>query len=159
MPDTQAVSNVAERTITVVRTFDGSREQLWKAWTDPAEFSCWAGCDGHSIPESFITIDLRPGGAFNFTMVNDATGEKYPSTATYREIVEPERLVWSFAGPTEEVVVTMTLTDLGDGRTEMYFRQVGFGPEDFEAGLRDSRAGHAEEIDKLAAYLTAARVG
>jgi uncharacterized protein YndB with AHSA1/START domain len=46
----------------------------------------------------------------------------------YLDIVEPERLAFTICGlasaPTPDVV-TVILTDLGDGRTEMLFRQHG----------------------------------
>jgi uncharacterized protein YndB with AHSA1/START domain len=161
MPDTQVVSNIAEQTITIERVFDAPREVVWKAWTRPAQFAGWAGCDGHSVPRPTITMDVRPGGDFRFTMVNDSTRQEYPSRATYREVVEPERLVWavhdSRLGP-REVVVTLTLTDLGDGRTKMHFQQAGFSWGAYEAGLRATRAGLAEEIDRLVHYLQRVRV-
>jgi uncharacterized protein YndB with AHSA1/START domain len=50
----------------------------------------------------------------------------------YREVVEPERLVFAElrAGG---AVGTVTLTDLGDGRTEMLFQQRGaMSPEQYE---------------------------
>lgn len=154
MPDTQVVSSVPDQTISCVRIFDAPREMVWRAWTEPEQFSCWAGCDGHSMPLARLTMDVRRGGAFHFTMVNDANGDQSVCHATYREVVEPERLVWVHDDRVlDEIVTTVTLVDLGDGRTEMHFEQRGFGAGDLEAGLRDTRAGHAEEIDKLAHYL------
>jgi uncharacterized protein YndB with AHSA1/START domain len=46
----------------------------------------------------------------------------------YREVVEPERLVFTVSdrpGDDEYELVTVVLTDLGDGRTEMRFQQRG----------------------------------
>jgi len=153
MPDTQVVSNITDRTLTIVRVLDAPRELVWQAWTEPAQFTRWAGCGGHSMPLSTIAMDVRPGGEFRYTMVNETTGEEYPTAAIYREVVAPERLVWAYPDESEEVVATVMLTDLGDGRTKMHFEQVGFGLAAHEAGLRDTRAGMAEEIDKLAHYL------
>jgi uncharacterized protein YndB with AHSA1/START domain len=69
----------------------------------------------------------------------------------YREIVEPERLVFTHAWldangkPGPETLVTVTLTERG-GKTEMKFRQTGFDST-------ESREGHAggwgECFDKL----------
>lgn len=160
MPETEVFSSVADRTITITRVFDAPRELVWKAWTEPEQFACWAGCDGHSVPLATIEMDVRPGGSFRWTMVNDANGDEMHAAGVYREVVEPERLVWASQSGLplpEEVVVSVTLTDLGDGQTEMKFQQVGFGWGDLEAGLRDTREGHAEEIDRLADYLARAR--
>jgi uncharacterized protein YndB with AHSA1/START domain len=54
----------------------------------------------------------------------------------YREVVEPERLVFTISdqpGDAHELI-TVVLTDLGDGRTEMLFQQSGGGlsPEEYE---------------------------
>jgi uncharacterized protein YndB with AHSA1/START domain len=46
----------------------------------------------------------------------------------YREVVDPERLVFTLSGQPEEEayeLITVVLTDLGDGRTEMLFQQRG----------------------------------
>jgi uncharacterized protein YndB with AHSA1/START domain len=54
----------------------------------------------------------------------------------YREVVEPERLVFTLSDqPGEDVyeLITVVLTDLGDGRTEMLFQQRGhMTPEQYE---------------------------
>ena len=55
----------------------------------------------------------------------------------YREVDEPERLVFTISDqPDEDLyeLVTVVFTDLGDGRTEMSFEQRGhMGPEQYEA--------------------------
>ncbi len=46
----------------------------------------------------------------------------------YREVVEPERLVFTISDqPGDDLfeLITVVLTDLGDGRTEMHFQQSG----------------------------------
>jgi hypothetical protein len=48
---------------------------------------------------------------------------------------------------------TITLTDLGDGRTRLHLLQVGFPSGVYEYGLHDTRLGMGEEIDRLAAYV------
>jgi uncharacterized protein YndB with AHSA1/START domain len=152
MPDTNVVTNVVDQTLTITRVLEAPRELVFKAWTEPERFARWAGCDGHSVPLETIEMDVRPGGAFRWTMVNDANGDQAPTTGTYVDIVEPERIVMHWHDVVD-VRATVTLTDLGDGRTEMVFEQVGYGTRDLEAGLRDTRAGHAEEIDRLVKYL------
>jgi len=77
---------------------------------------------------------------------------------TYREIVEPERLVFTHAWDNEkgeagpETVVTVTLEDRA-GKTHMTFRQRGFLSE----GSRDGHAGGWEEcFDRLDELLSKA---
>ena len=54
----------------------------------------------------------------------------------YREVVEPERLVFTITdqpGDDAYELVIVVLTDLGDGRTEMHFQQRGrMPPEEYE---------------------------
>ena len=54
----------------------------------------------------------------------------------YREVVEPERLVFTISDQPEKdlyELIVVVLTDLGDGRTEMAFEQHGrMAPEEYE---------------------------
>ena len=57
-------------------------------------------------------------------------------TGEYREVIPPERLVFTIRdqpGIEAYELCTVVLTDLGDGRTEMVFRQDGrMSPEEYE---------------------------
>lgn len=152
MPDTDVVTNVLDRTLTIRRMLNAPPSLVFRAWTEPERFARWAGCDGHTIPLATIRLDVRPGGEFSWVMVSDLDGSAVRTTGTYLDVVEPSRLVLRWHDVLESVA-TITFTDLGDGRTEMLFQQVGFTSRALESGLRDSRAGHAEEIDRLVTYL------
>ena len=108
------------REITITRVFDVPRERVWRAWTEPAEIARWWGKRGWSTPPESVTLDVRPGGVFRLNSINDEDGREMPLDTVFGEIVEPERLVFGAA--------TVTLTDLGDGRTEMRFSQHGVMP-------------------------------
>ncbi len=67
-------------------------------------------------------------------MVSGDDGSELPFRGTYREIVEPERLVLTFEDvddPSNENVelLTVTFTDLG-GKTEVVASQAGHMPEE-----------------------------
>jgi uncharacterized protein YndB with AHSA1/START domain len=100
--------------IVVTRVFDVPRERVWRAWTEPQELARWWGKRGWSTPPDSVTLDVRPGGRFALLSVSDEDGREMRMDETYGEVVEPERLSFGAA--------TVTLTDLGDGRTEMVFR-------------------------------------
>jgi uncharacterized protein YndB with AHSA1/START domain len=73
----------------------------------------------------------------------------------YREVVEPERLVFTISDRPEQdlyELIVVVLTDLGDGRTEMVFEQHGrLSPEEYEyAG-----SGWATFFDRLDERLAA----
>jgi uncharacterized protein YndB with AHSA1/START domain len=74
----------------------------------------------------------------------------------YSEVAEPERLVFTISdkpGEDEWEVVTVVLTDLGDGRTEMHFEQRGhMRPEQYDA----AKDGWGKFLDRLEARLSEA---
>jgi uncharacterized protein YndB with AHSA1/START domain len=82
-------------------------------------------------------MDVRPGGAWKLTMFAPPDGREIHWWGEYREVDEPERLVFTISDePDEDLweLVVVVLTDLGDGRTEMLFEQRGrMGPEQYEA--------------------------
>lgn len=144
------------REITIRRVFDAPREQVWKAWTEPEQLSRWWGARGWSAPLGEIRMDVRAGGEFRVLGVRDADGARMPTVGVYREVVAPERLVFAEAvdegcPESEGAVGTVTLTDLGDGRTEMVFRST---MRTTAENLRNAERGLGEAFDGLARALT-----
>lgn len=123
----------ASRELAVTRVIDAPRELVFKAWTEPRLLlRWWAPKDCEAL---FCRVDLRPGGAFHYC-VRECTGRDIWGIGTYREIVAPERLVYTDlfadpfgrpispahqgmrAGDPSEAVVTVTFTEhaRGSGR-------------------------------------------
>jgi uncharacterized protein YndB with AHSA1/START domain len=123
-----------EAGVTITRVFDAPREQVWREWTEPERFADWYGGAKAEIPLSTVSMDVREGGAWRATM--HVGGREIQWEGDYVEVVEPERLVFTVTDrPGEDArdVVTVVLTDLGDGRTEMHFEQRGgMTPEQYE---------------------------
>ena len=69
-------------------------ELLFDCMTTPEHLTHFWGPAGTTTPVDNITVDLRPGGAFETTMVNDADGSSYTMRAVYVEVRRPDRLVW-----------------------------------------------------------------
>jgi uncharacterized protein YndB with AHSA1/START domain len=138
----------AERELTITRVLDAPRRLVFQAWTDPAHVAAWFGPRGFTTPASTIAMDVRPGGTWRATMIRDDGGAEYPTGGFYIEVVEPERLVFTWGAPGDtgrESVVTVELTDL-DGRTEMTLHQAGFTTD----GSRDSHDdGWSSALDRL----------
>jgi uncharacterized protein YndB with AHSA1/START domain len=113
--------------ITVTRIFDAPRESVWKEWVEPERFSDWFGGSESEVPLSSVSMDVRPGGAWRLTMFAEPGRREMHWRGEYREVVEPERLVFTVSDQPGDVyeLVTVSLTDLGDGRTEMLFQQRG----------------------------------
>jgi len=132
------------REFTITRVYDAPRELVWKAWTDPEHVSRWFGPRGFTTPRSTVTMDVRPGGTFEFTMVSDDDSTGIPSGGTFLEVEEPARLVWRDRDV--DLTVTVTLVDL-DGRTEMTCHVVG------KTGGAPAYDGWSTMFDKLTDFL------
>ena len=131
---------MAEQGMTVKRIFDAPRERVWREWTEPHRFADWFGGPEFEVPVSSVSMDVRPGGGWRLTMLTrDRAGEIHWA-GEYREVDEPERLVLTMSDRPDEdgyELVTVVLTDLGDGRTEMLLEQRGqMPPETYERAER-----------------------
>jgi uncharacterized protein YndB with AHSA1/START domain len=133
-----------DQEFTITRVYEAPRELVWRAWTDPEQVARWFGPRGFTTPRSTITMDVRPGGTFEVTMISDDDGKAYPSGGTFLEVEEPERLAWRDRDM--DLTVTITLTDVG-GRTEMTCHVVG------ETGGAQAYDGWSTMFDKLADFL------
>ena len=114
--------------ITITRVFDAPREQVWREWTEPERFADWFGGPACEVPLSTVSMDTRPGGSWRMTMFADPGRREINWKGEYHDVVEPERLVFTISdqpGENAYELITVVLTDLGDGRTEMHFEQRG----------------------------------
>ncbi len=140
--------------ITITRVFDAPRELVWRAWTEPEQLARWWGERGWTAPLETITMDVRPGGAFRVTTVNDEGGFEVVQKAVYREVVEPER--FALERPEEKdprheaAVTTVTFTDLGDGRTKVLLHLTN---QATVTTRRAAKASLASSLDRLAEHL------
>jgi uncharacterized protein YndB with AHSA1/START domain len=105
----------SDREIVISRVFDAPRELVWEAWTNPEHVAQWWG------PNGFITtieeMDFRVGGVWKHVM-HGPDGTNYPNSSVFREIVKPERIVFSHGGareggPGAHFVATWTFEALG----------------------------------------------
>lgn len=87
------VSTPSDKEIVLTRRFNAPRELVFKAMTDPDAIPKWWG------PRRYQTIvdrmEVRPGGAWRF-INRDQDGTEFAFHGEYREIVPPERLVYTF---------------------------------------------------------------
>jgi len=156
-------SQTTGQKLVITRLFDAPRELVFKAWTDPEMFKQWWG------PKSFTSpvckMDLRVGGKYLASM-RSPDGQDIYSTGVYREIVAPERLVFTDSFADEhgnvvpgshygvddfplELLVTVTFEDVG-GKTKMTLTQAGV-PAGEHGEL--TQQGWNESFDKLAELL------
>ena len=120
--------------MTITRVFDAPRERVWQEWTTPEAFADWYGGAQVEVPIESVRMDVREGGELRLVM--RFADREIHWAGTYREVVPPERLVFTITDRPhrpEFELVTVELIDLGDGRTEMRFVQRGhMTPEQYE---------------------------
>ena len=114
-----------ERELVITRVFTAPRRLVFKAWTEPERIKEWWG------PRGFTTLscemDRRPGGAWRVRS-RSPEGKDYVSQGMFRELVEPERLVFTYAWvdaegkPGHETLVTVTFAEQS-GKTVLTFHQ------------------------------------
>lgn len=143
----------ATRGFTITREFDATPEDLWQAWTDADEIAEWWHPAGMTTPRESVSVDLRVGGRYAYTMVDDTSAEEYPTGGIYRELVENDRLAFTWGNPGDDPddtpVVTVTFESLGE-LTRMTFDLRGVD------GMRGDESffdGWDSAIDELAAHL------
>jgi len=106
------------RGFTIARVLDATPEALWKAWTDADDASRWWHPRGVSTPRETVSIDARVGGRYAYTMVNDSTGDEFPTAGEYREVVPLQKLVFTWGRPDDDPddspLITVTIESLGE---------------------------------------------
>jgi uncharacterized protein YndB with AHSA1/START domain len=109
----------------LTRVFDAPRDLVFSLWTEPDHLIHWWG------PRGFDTlsceIDLRPGGKWRIQS-RAPDGMKFFSYGLFREIVVPERLVFSHGfempgqPPGPLTLCTARFTE-ENGKTRLTFHQ------------------------------------
>ena len=152
----RAPSGDGEYGIAVTRVFEAPRAHVWREWTEPDRFADWFGGRQAEIPLSTVSMDVRPGGEWRATMLAGPERREIRWKGEYREVVEPERLVFTVTDQPEEPayeLVTVVLAELDDQRTEMRFEQRGhMRPEEYER----AEAGWGTFFDRIAERLAEA---
>ena len=140
--------------LVIMRIINAPRDRVFKAWTDPNYMMQWWGPHGYTTP--FCEMDVRPGGTFRMHM-RSPDGDIYPIKGFYREVVAPERLVYSDDWdedfrPSSESNVTVTFTEQ-EGNTLLTIRpSFGSAEERDELKLKLIE-GWAEGLERLELHL------
>jgi uncharacterized protein YndB with AHSA1/START domain len=135
----------AAHTIRLTRSFAVPRAEIFEAWTQPKQVTCWWDAAGE--PLTACEIDLRPGGAFKFVTRGHPD---MPFAGTYREIAPPDRLVFDAIGATGRVMLQEDA-----GRTHMTVEIQCQSAEQLEQYLKMGiDAGTSQTLDNLVAYVS-----
>jgi uncharacterized protein YndB with AHSA1/START domain len=154
--DAQTADNAApgraDLELHFTRMFNAPRSVVFRAWTDPEQAAHWYGPKDFTV--DIIEMDVRVGGAWRKCM-RSPEGVNYWRHGVYREVVEPERLVFTYVSDDphgirgHETLVTIDFLDRG-GKTLMVFRQAAFE----SVATRDShRSGWGSSMDRLVGWV------
>ena len=152
-----AAAESATTSLVLKREFDAAPERVFDAWLDPKQIARWIGPRG--VNATAEILEARVGGRYRIMMHMDS-GATPIVGGRFREIVRPERLVFTWAWEGEhpngvgghETIVTLTFKKVGE-KTEMTLRHDNFESQ----SARDSHSyGWSGSFDKLAEALTGA---
>lgn len=145
----------SDRETVITRIFNAPRRLVFEAWTKPEHVRRWYGL--RSLTLTVCEIDLRPGGAWRYVL-QAPDGSEYAFSGVYREIVPPERLVYTEgyeAIPGADYLVTTTF-DEQDGKTTLTSRLLYKSKEHRDGHLNSGmEPGMRETLDRLAELVEA----
>ncbi len=134
-----------DREIVSTRVFDSPRELVWKAWTDPNHLKEWWGPNGFT--NTFHEFDLRPGGAWKFTM-HAPNGKDFHNESIFSEILKPERIVFQHLKPMHQFQAIAAL-DNQAGKTKVTFKMLFETAEECVVVRKYVAAANEENFDRL----------
>ena len=139
-----AITTPSDREIVMTREFDAPRDLVFEAHTSCEHVSRWWGPRKYEVVG--CEIDFRPGGKWRIVH-RGPDGEEYAFHGEYREIVPPERIVWTFefeGFPGSVSVETMKLEE-HDGRTTLTATSVYDTVEERDGMLQSGMEGGMNE--------------
>src|SRR5882672_8815579 len=147
-----------DKGVVLTRIFDAPRRLVFKVWTDPKHMAEWWGPNGFT--NSVCELDLRTGGAIRIDM-KGPDGTVYPMTGVFREIVAPERIVftaWCAADETGKTCVETLNTILfaeHNGKTKLTLQAVVVkSTREGAAAIAGMEPGWTQTLERLADYLS-----
>lgn len=142
-----------ELVLELTRVLKAPRDLVWKVWNDPEHVKHWSP-DGFRV--ELQDREVREGAPWRACLRSTDGGKDLWQGGVFREVKEPERLVYTFAwdqddgSPGQDMLIVLTLYEFGD-QTKLTLRQYGFAST-------SSRDGHAEGwgqgLDALVNYIT-----
>lgn len=154
-PKKATVTTVGDRELHIERIVNASRDRVWKALTDPTLIAQWWGRGNKLDIEKHEPVR---GGHWRY--VEHAEGQAHGFEGRFADVVPPERIACTFEWdgmPGHVALQTMTLEDLGDGRTRIVTASIfmtaadrdGMVSSGMEGGLNQSY----EALDRVLASM------
>lgn len=137
------------KSLQITRVFDAPRNAVFSWWSSGEKLQQWSGCK--EMTQCEVQMDFRVGGGYTQKMQIGDKGT-FAITATYDEIVVPEKIVYHV---NLGVAVTRVQVEFFDeaGKTKVVLAQDGF-PD--EMSVKIVTGGTSESLEKLESILAAA---
>jgi uncharacterized protein YndB with AHSA1/START domain len=142
-PVKATITKPSDREIRIERIFNASRDRVWKALTDPKLVAQWWGRGNKLVIER---LEPKRGGHWRFVEHSDEGDHGFEGR--FAEVTPPERVVQTFEWdgmPGHVALETMTLEDLGDGRTKVVTTSLFHTTEDRDGMLQSGMEGGLNE--------------
>jgi uncharacterized protein YndB with AHSA1/START domain len=153
---TKVMEDYTGREFVITREFDAPRELVFQAWTDPKHLAQWWGPRGFTNP--VCEWDIRPGGKI-YDVMRAPNGARYPMGGEFREIVAPEKLVFTSGALDEigemlfEFLHAATFTE-EKGKTKLTLRsRVTKTTDEANKYIGGFEAGMTQSLEKLDEFL------
>lgn len=159
--DTFQLSIPSDREIRMTRLFDAPRRLVFEAMTKAEHVKRWWGClgEGYSVP--VCEVDLRVGGGYRY--VSRHPHGEAAFHGEYREIVPPERLVFTEIFeeyPDTVSVCTVVLTE-EEGKTRLTitaaYPSVEVRDAVIASGMEHGAALSYDRLEEVASELASSR--
>jgi uncharacterized protein YndB with AHSA1/START domain len=146
------ISLPSDKEIMMTRVFDAPRQLVFEAHSSCEHMKHWWGPARYSFAS--CKLDFRPGGAWR--IVQRGPDGEFAFRGVFKEIVAPEKIVWTFeyeGAPGDVSTETMTLVER-DGRTTLTARSVFPTAAARDAMLQSGmESGARETWERLADYV------
>ncbi|OOG77650.1 SRPBCC family protein [Algoriphagus sp. A40] len=144
-PDCEIVSS---------RTFEASRELLFRAWSDPDHLKNWWGPAGFT--NTFEEFDFRVGGRWRFVMHGPDKGH-YHNECEFIKIESPSLIAWKrHSKPHFQVLATFE--SVSENHTNVVFKMLFNSAEECRKVKAFAVDKNEENFDRLEIELTKIRL-
>lgn len=114
-----------QKTLKLERTFDATPQEMWAAWTDPAQYAKWLN-PAPGIDLVIHEFDVRPGGRIRFDMPQP-DGDKNPQEGVFH-VLEPYTHLVS-GTPDKSFLLDVRIEPHGASRCRLVVEATGVPPE------------------------------
>lgn len=153
--ETKIIAESGKQEILITREFDGPRELVFKAYTDPKLYEQWIGPRG--LETTLEKFESKNGGSWRYIQ-KDEEGNEFAFHGVNHEVKAPERIIgtFEFEGLPESGHVILEIAkfeELPSKRTRVNTQSVFQSVEDrdgmLQSGMEDGMNESYDRLDEL----------